>query len=86
METDPDDDVCRNYKVPFPRGPALRISHQSDGTFKCPVCPGLAHWWTRPNKVRVHVLGLANSSALRSVNKKKYSCHRILARNEGWMH
>ncbi|KAG2587233.1 hypothetical protein PVAP13_5NG126962 [Panicum virgatum] len=66
-------------------GGALRVSRRADDTFVCPVCPGLAPRWTRPNEVRDHVLGQANSSALRGANKKKYSRHRVLAWNEGWM-
>ncbi|KAG2597911.1 hypothetical protein PVAP13_5KG292114, partial [Panicum virgatum] len=84
-ETDPADDIRRHYKVPVPRGPALRVSLREDGTFLWPICPGLAHRWRRLlTEVRDHVLGQANSSALRGANKK-YNCHRVLARNEGWM-
>ena len=46
--------------------------------------PGLVSRWTRPNEVRDHVVGKAKSHALREDNKK-YSWHRVLARNEGWM-
>ena len=38
-----------------------------------------------PNEVRGHVVGKAKSHALREDDKKKYSRHRVLARNEGWM-
>ena len=56
-ETEPDDDYWRGNLLPVPRGPALRIVRRFDGTFRCPVCPSLADWWTRPNEVRDHVVG-----------------------------
>ncbi|KAG2642266.1 hypothetical protein PVAP13_2KG196416 [Panicum virgatum] len=84
-ETDLDDDYLRGYHLAVPRGPALCIIRRGDDTFRCPVCPGLATRWTRPNEVRDQVVGKAKSRALREDNKKKYSRHRVLARNEGWM-
>ena len=85
MVTDRDDDIRRHYKVPVPSGHALRVSLRQDDTVLCPICPILAYWWRRLTKVRDHVLGQANTSTLRGANKKKYSRHRVLARNEGWM-
>jgi hypothetical protein len=32
-----------------------------------------------------HIHGMARSEALREDNMKKWSRHRVLARNEGWM-
>jgi hypothetical protein len=32
-----------------------------------------------------HVLGMARSMPLRQKYKKKWSRHRVVARNEGWM-
>ncbi|KAG2571033.1 hypothetical protein PVAP13_7KG023245 [Panicum virgatum] len=75
METDPDDNYRQGYRRAVPRGPALRVIRHGDGTFWCPVCPGLANRWTRPNEVRDHVVGKAKSRALREDNKKKYSRH-----------
>jgi hypothetical protein len=85
-EMDLDDDICRHNKVLVPGGFTLRVSLREDGTFLCHVCPGLAHRWRRLTKVRDHVVGQANTSALRGKNKKKYSRHRVLARNMGWMY
>ncbi|RLM85168.1 ATPP2-A13 [Panicum miliaceum] len=82
-ETDESGDKNHCYIKPVPNGPATRVFSCDYGTFRCPVCPGLADRWTRPNEVRDHVVGKANSSALRAKNKKRYSRHRVLARNEG---
>ena len=84
-ETDSDDDYRRGYHLAVPQGAALRIIRHGDGTFRCPVCSGLASRWTSMNEVRDHVVGKAKSRALREDNKKKYIRHRVLARNEGWM-
>ncbi|KAG2639625.1 hypothetical protein PVAP13_2KG020832 [Panicum virgatum] len=84
-ETDSDNDDRRGYRRAVPRGPTLRVIRHGDGTFRCPVCPSLASRWTSLNEVRDHVVGKAKSRALREGNKKKYSRHRVLARNEGWM-
>ncbi|KAG2629012.1 hypothetical protein PVAP13_3KG315800 [Panicum virgatum] len=84
-ETDPDNDYRRGYHLAVPRGATLRIIRHGDGTFQCPVCPGLANRWTRLNEVRDRVVGKAKSRTLREDNKKKYSQHRALAQNEGWM-
>ncbi|RLN33163.1 hypothetical protein C2845_PM03G29270 [Panicum miliaceum] len=70
-ETDESDDQNRGYIKPVPHGSALCIYHRPDGIYRCPVYPGLRQWWTRPNEVRDHVVGKANSSALRAENKKK---------------
>ncbi|KAG2612248.1 hypothetical protein PVAP13_4KG265130 [Panicum virgatum] len=85
METDPDDDYQQGYRRAVPRGPALRVIRRGDGTFQCPIFPGLASRWTRPNEASDHVVGKAKSHALREDNKKKYSRHQVLGRNEGWM-
>ena len=82
---DSDSDTRRGYRLAVPRGPTLCVIRRGDGTFWCLVCPGLASRWTRPNEVRDHVLGKAMSCALREDKKKKYSRHRVLAWNEGWM-
>jgi hypothetical protein len=50
-----------------------------------PVCPNLMHQWHMLNEVKDHVLGMARSVPLRQKYKKKWSRHRIVARNEGWM-
>jgi hypothetical protein len=42
------------------------------------------HRWRKLNKVNDHVLGMARSAPLREY-KKKWSCHLIVSRNEGWM-
>jgi hypothetical protein len=84
-ETDPSDDEFRGYILPVPRGPALHIFGHADGTFGCLVCPDLGHRWTRPNEVKDHIVGKANSSTPRAENKRRYSHHRVLARNEGWI-
>jgi hypothetical protein len=42
------------------------------------------HWWRNLNEVKDHILGMAKSEALREDNMK-WSCHCILARNEGWL-
>nr|TKW21919.1 hypothetical protein SEVIR_4G153100v2 [Setaria viridis] len=79
-------DVCRRgYRMSFPRGDALRVFHHADNTFACPVCSSTRHRWRILNEVMDHVLGMAKSVPLRGENKKKWSRHRVVARNEGWM-
>ncbi|RCV31008.1 hypothetical protein SETIT_6G141900v2 [Setaria italica] len=78
-------DARRGYRTPFPRGDALRVFRRIDNTFACPVCPGTRHQWRILNEVKDHILGMAKSMPLRGENKKKWSCHRVVARNEGWM-
>jgi hypothetical protein len=43
------------------------------------------HQWRNLNEIKDHVLGMARFEALREDNMKKWSCHRVVARNEGWM-
>jgi hypothetical protein len=43
------------------------------------------HRWRKLNEVKDHVLGMAKFAPLREKYKKKWSRHRVLARNEGWM-
>jgi hypothetical protein len=43
------------------------------------------HHWRNLNEIKDHVLGMARFEALREDNKKKWSRHRVLTRNEGWM-
>uniref|UniRef100_K4A2E4 Uncharacterized protein n=1 Tax=Setaria italica TaxID=4555 RepID=K4A2E4_SETIT len=84
-EMDSSVDRHRCYRMPFPRSDALRVFCHTDNTFACPVYPAKRHRWTIMNEVKDHVLGMATSTPLRGENKKKWSCHRIVARNEGWM-
>nr|TKW28398.1 hypothetical protein SEVIR_3G316000v2 [Setaria viridis] len=84
-ETDSFDDCCRGYHIPFPQGNALRVFRRADNTFTCPVCPGTRHRWRILNKVKDHVLRMAKSLPLTGENKKKWSRHHVMARNEGWM-
>nr|TKW22477.1 hypothetical protein SEVIR_4G230900v2 [Setaria viridis] len=83
-ETDSSDDRCRDYHTPLPRGDALRVFHHADNTFTSPVFPGLRHRWKILNEVKDHVMGMATSMPLRVKNKKKWSHHRDVARNEEW--
>jgi hypothetical protein len=43
------------------------------------------HQWRNLNEIKDHVLGLARSEALREDNMKKWNCHCVLAKNEGWI-
>jgi hypothetical protein len=43
------------------------------------------HWWCKLNEVKDHVHGMARSAPPRLKYKKKWSRHRVVARNEGWM-
>jgi hypothetical protein len=43
------------------------------------------HRWRKLNEVKDHVLGIDRSALTRDKYKKKWSCHRVVARNEGWM-
>jgi hypothetical protein len=63
----------------------LRVFWCFDGMCGVPVCPNLMHQWHMLNEVKDHVLGMARSVPLRQKYKKKWSRHRIVARNEGWM-
>lgn len=86
-DTDEDDDNYHGYKTPVPRGDNLRVSYNRRyGGFQCPVCPGKkASRWRNRNEIRNHVVGMATSGRLKEEYKKKWSRHRVLARNEGWM-
>ncbi|RCV18602.1 hypothetical protein SETIT_3G314500v2 [Setaria italica] len=83
-ETDSSDDRRRDYRTPFPWGDTLRIFRHAD-TFACPICPTKRHRWMIMNEVKDHVLGMGTSAPLKGENKKKWSCHHVMARNEGWM-
>uniref|UniRef100_K3ZNU9 Uncharacterized protein n=1 Tax=Setaria italica TaxID=4555 RepID=K3ZNU9_SETIT len=83
-ETDSSDDRRHRPRVPFPHGDALRVYCHADNTYRCPICPTRIHWSKILNEVKDHVLGMARSAALRGDNKK-WRCHRVVARNEGWM-
>uniref|UniRef100_K4AKZ4 Uncharacterized protein n=1 Tax=Setaria italica TaxID=4555 RepID=K4AKZ4_SETIT len=72
-EIDSSNDRRRSYRVPFPCGDALRIYCHADNTY------GIY------NEIKDHVLGMARSVALRGDNKKKWSHHRVVAQNVGWM-
>jgi hypothetical protein len=41
------------------------------------------HRWRNLNEIKDHVLGICRSKALREDNMKKWSCHRVWARNKG---
>jgi len=87
METDEEDDKYHSYLVPVPRRDALRVRycHRYSAWF-CPVCPGKkAGRWKNIADIKNHMKGLANSGRLKEDNPKKWSRHRVLARNEGWM-
>jgi hypothetical protein len=56
-----------------------------DDTYGCPVCPNLMHRWRMLNQVKYHVLGMVRSTPLREKYKKKWTRHRVVAMNEGWM-
>jgi hypothetical protein len=64
---------------------ALRVFWRTTNTYGCPVCPNYMHQWRNLNEIKDHVLGMARFEALREDNMNKWSHHRILARNEGWM-
>ncbi|RCV11140.1 hypothetical protein SETIT_2G163300v2 [Setaria italica] len=84
-EIDSSDDRHCSYHMLFPRGDALRVFHHANNTFACPICPGMRHRWRILNEVKDHVLRMAKFAPLRGENKKKWSCHRVVAWNEGWM-
>nr|TKW09874.1 hypothetical protein SEVIR_6G129600v2 [Setaria viridis] len=84
-ETDSSDDRWRGYHTPFPQGDVLRAFHHADNTFVCPICLGRRQRWRILNEVKDHILGMATSAPMRGENKKKWSCHRVIARSEGWM-
>jgi hypothetical protein len=84
-ETDSSEDELHGYHLPVPRGDALRVYLHEDGTWGCPVCPGKAHNWETPEAIHDHVMGQTQSPSLREWYKKKWSHHRVLARNHGWM-
>jgi hypothetical protein len=63
----------------------LRVFWFTTNTYGCPVCPNRMHRWRNLNEIKDHVLGMARSEVLREDNMKKWSHHRVLARNEGWM-
>nr|TKV94340.1 hypothetical protein SEVIR_9G287900v2 [Setaria viridis] len=83
--TDSSDDHHHGYRTPFPLGDSLRVFRRVDNTFACLVCPHTRHRWSILNEVKDHVLGMALSAPLRGENKKKWSCHSVMAQNEGWM-
>nr|TKW21226.1 hypothetical protein SEVIR_4G174200v2 [Setaria viridis] len=84
-EKDSSNDHRHGYCMPFPRGDALRVFRRADNTLTCPICPGTRHWWRILNEVKDHILGMAKSMPLRGEHKMKWSCHCVMAQNEGWM-
>jgi hypothetical protein len=85
VSTDEEDDRFHGYrKLPLPKGSDLRVKYHGN-VYMCPVCPGKAHRWFSEESIRGHVVGQGTSAALREVYKKKWSRHRVLARNHGWM-
>ncbi|RCV07106.1 hypothetical protein SETIT_1G217600v2 [Setaria italica] len=81
---DSSDDRHRGYRMPFPQGDALRVFHNVDNTFACPVYPTKRHRWRILNEVKDHVVGMTTSGPLRKDNKK-WSYHCVMAWNDGWM-
>ncbi|RCV18449.1 hypothetical protein SETIT_3G301700v2 [Setaria italica] len=79
------DDRCHCYPMPFPRRDALRVFYHADNTFACLLCPGRRQRWKILNDVKDHVVGMATYVPLRGKNKKNWSRHRVMVRNEGWM-
>ncbi|RCV30437.1 hypothetical protein SETIT_6G094600v2 [Setaria italica] len=78
-------DSNSNYHTPFPQGDALRVFRHTNKTFACSVCPAKRQRWVIMNEVKDHVLGMATFMPLTGENKKKWSRHLIMARNEGLM-
>uniref|UniRef100_K3YZK7 Uncharacterized protein n=1 Tax=Setaria italica TaxID=4555 RepID=K3YZK7_SETIT len=78
------DDRRRGYRTLFLWGGTLRVFRRANNTFACPICPSTRHQWRILNEVKDHILGMAKSLPLRGENKK-WSCHLVVARNEGWM-
>jgi hypothetical protein len=84
-DTDSSEDHCHGCIPQVPRGDALCVFWRLDGAYGCPICPNLMHQWRKLNEVEDHVPGMARSAPLREKYKKKWSYHRVVARNEGWM-
>nr|TKW21911.1 hypothetical protein SEVIR_4G152300v2 [Setaria viridis] len=84
-EMDSSDDRRRGYSTPFPRDDALPIFRRAVNTFVCPVCPAKKHRWRILDEVKDNILRMSKSVALRDKNKKKWSHHHVVARNEVWM-
>jgi hypothetical protein len=85
VSTDEEDDRFHGYrKLPLPKGSDLRVKDHGN-VYRCLVCPGKADRWFSEESIRGHVVGQGTSAVLRQVYKKKWSRHRVLARNHGWM-
>jgi hypothetical protein len=41
------------------------------------------HRWRNLNEIKDHIVGMARYEAMREDNMKKWSCHRVLVKNEG---
>jgi hypothetical protein len=80
-------DFLHGYKVPVSRGPNLRVWYDPHyKSYRCPVCPSKkASRWVTMEYIQSHVLGQAKSMKRREENKKKWSRHRTIAYNMGWM-
>jgi hypothetical protein len=87
VSTDEEDDLLHGYKVPVPRAPNLRVWYDPHyKSYRCPVCPSKkASRWVTMEYIQSHVLGQAKSMKRREENKKKWSRHRTIAYNMGWM-
>uniref|UniRef100_A0A0D9UYU9 Uncharacterized protein n=1 Tax=Leersia perrieri TaxID=77586 RepID=A0A0D9UYU9_9ORYZ len=69
-DTDSEDDRCRSYRGPVPRGDGLLVRFNGSD-YTCPICPGrMSSRWKRLIDIKAHVMGQAKSSRMRGEWKK----------------